>query len=80
SKIVSRKGLCTVVALSTTAPTPAMPYHYQMDIYPALPPGFESNVIWIKGDILYSIGFHRLDFIRKGKDALGKRQYYYDTL
>lgn len=79
-KISSRKGLCTVVSLSTTTPDPVMPYHCQIDICPALPPFLKSNGIWVKGDMVYSVGFHRLDFIRKGKDISGKRQYYYNTL
>jgi uncharacterized protein YifN (PemK superfamily) len=79
-KITSRKGLCTVVALSTTPPIPAMPYHCQIDISPALPPHFESNGVWVKGDMIYSVGFHRLDFIRIGKDDAGKRLYYYNAL
>ena len=79
-KIALRKGLCTVVALSTTAPNPVMPYHCQIDIHPTLPSGFDSKGIWVKGDMLYAIGFHRLDFVRKGKDSSGKRLYYYNTL
>lgn len=79
-KIAARKGLCTVVGLSTTAPSPVMPYHAQLDVNPPLPPYFESKGIWIKGDMIYSVGFHRLDFISFGKDTTGKRIYYLSTI
>jgi mRNA interferase MazF len=80
SKITSRKGLCTVVALSTTPPEQIMPYHCQIDISPPLPSTFKSNGIWVKGDMIYSVGFHRLDLILQGKYSSGKRNYYYNTL
>jgi len=75
-KIRGRPGLCTVVALSTTPPIPEMPYHCTIDIRPRLPAHFQSDGIWVKGDMIYAAGFHRLDFIRRGKDATGKRLYY----
>jgi len=56
-----------------------MPYHCQIDFEPALPPGLSSRGVWIKGDMVYTVGFHRLDFIRTGKDRSGRRTYYYDT-
>ena len=58
-----RPGLCTVVALSTTAPDPVMQYHCQLDIKPKLPHPWESEGIWVKGDMVYAVGFHRLDLI-----------------
>jgi mRNA interferase MazF len=79
-KIASRPGLCTVVALSTTAPDPVMSYHAQIDIRPKLPEPFQSDGIWVKGDMVNAVGFHRLDFIRLGKDKNGKRKYLYDPL
>jgi mRNA interferase MazF len=45
-----------------------------------LPLKFESDHIWIKGDMIYAVGFHRLDFIRDGKGNKGNRKYYYYTL
>lgn len=76
-KISSRYGLCTVVALSTTPPDPVMPYHCEFALPVALPPPFNSNTMWIKGDMVNSVGFHRLDLIRLGKDCTGKRKYLY---
>jgi mRNA interferase MazF len=74
-KIGLRPGLCTVVALSTDPPKPVMPYHCQIDIRPKLPPPWESDGIWVKGDMINTVGYHRLDFFRLGKDFGGKRQY-----
>ena len=79
-KIMNRDQLCTVVCLSTTAPKPPMSYHCQIDFAPELPDHLESFGVWVKADMVYSVGFHRLDLIGLGKDASGKRLYYYDTV
>ena len=79
-KIAARPLLCTVVCLSTKRPTTIMPYHCQIDIRPKLPPPLESDGVWVKGDMVYSVGFHRLDLIRLGKDRGGKRIYLYKPL
>lgn len=78
--IKARPGLCTVVCLSTTPPDPIMDYHATLNIAPKLPLPYQSDGVWIKGDMIYSVGFHRLNFIRAGKQIDGKRLYYYHTL
>ena len=79
-RIRARAKLCTVVCLSSTAPDHVQQYHCLLDIRPELPPPWDSNGIWVKGDMIYSIGFHRLDLIRLGKDRLGTRIYRMDTI
>ncbi|WP_436029654.1 type II toxin-antitoxin system PemK/MazF family toxin [Caulobacter sp. LjRoot300] len=79
-KILARPGLCTVVSLSTTAPTPPQSYNCQIDIRPELPDWMRSDGVWVKGDMISSVAFHRLDFIRLGKAADGRRQYYYSRI
>ena len=79
-KISRRPRLCTIVALSTTDPYPVMSYHAKIDVNPPLPAGLKSNGLWIKGDMVNAVGFHRLDLIWTGKDHTGKRQYYLNTL
>jgi len=79
-KIAARPGLCTVVALSTSAPNPPMPYHCQIDIAHQLPAPWQSKGVWVKGDMVNTVGFHRLDFIRLGKTPQGKRKYLYEPL
>jgi mRNA interferase MazF len=59
-KIRQRPKLCTIVALSTTAPYPVMPYHCQIDIEPDLPMPLASRGLWVKGDMINAVGFHRL--------------------
>lgn len=79
-KIRNRPGLCTVVPLSTTAPTPAMEYHCQIDLDPPLPEKWVSLGLWIKGDMICSVSLDRLDFIRTGKHDDGRRKYYFHKL
>jgi mRNA interferase MazF len=79
-RIRARPGLCTVVALSTTAPNMIMDYHCQVDFQPPLPSWMQSNGVWVKGDMVASVAFRRLDFINFGKGADGKRSYYYAAL
>lgn len=80
-KISVRARLCTVVPISTQEPMPKMPYHYELtDICPALPAPYDEGPNWVKGDMVISVGFHRLDFIRMGKDRYGQRLYRYETL
>ena len=79
-KMRGRPDLCTVVALSLTAPERILSCHAQIDIHPALPERWESEGVWVKGDMVYTVGLHRLDFIRLGKDQNGKRRYYLHSL
>ncbi|HUZ67881.1 MAG TPA: type II toxin-antitoxin system PemK/MazF family toxin [Beijerinckiaceae bacterium] len=79
-KIASRAGLCTIVALSTTTPVPKIPYHCQLQIDPPLPDPWGSHSMWVKGDMVYAVAFHRLDLIRLGKDDRGKRIYRFHCL
>lgn len=80
-KISVRAKLCTVVPISTKVPVIRMPYHLELtDIDPPLPEPFHQGPNWIKGDMVTSVGFHRLDFIRTGKDTNGRRMYRYESL
>jgi len=79
-KIKARAKLCTVVCLSSTTPDHVQQYHCQLDIRPELPHPWSSNGVWVKGDMVYSIGFHRLDLIRVGKRDDGKRIYRMETI
>ena len=79
-KIAMRPGLCTVVALSMTAPAPKMSYHFQIDIDPPLPAPLSSTGVWVKGDMVNAVAFHRLDLIRESKDMQGRRKYRYEPL
>lgn len=73
-----RAGLCTVVPISTGVPAPQMPYHCELNIQ--LPPPWDAGPNWLKGDMIAAVGFQRLDLIRMGRDAAGKRTYREETL
>ncbi|PWG61157.1 type II toxin-antitoxin system PemK/MazF family toxin [Spiribacter halobius] len=78
-----RPRLVTVVALSTTPPNPVMPYHLELPraCLPQLG-RFQDRRSWVKGDMVYAVGFHRLELIRLGKrdPNTGKRLYFKDRL
>lgn len=81
-EIQGRSGLVTVVPLSTVEPTTIQPYHYQVpkQSLPMLDL-FQRTDSWVKGDMLYTVGFHRLDLITlKTRDASGKRKYFSNKL
>ena len=75
-----RPGLLTVVALSTTRPDPVMPWHRDIDIPFAMPDRWDAAKVWVKGDMIYAIGFHRADLFRLGKGPDGRRQYQTEAL
>jgi uncharacterized protein YifN (PemK superfamily) len=75
-------GLCTVVAISTVTPAPTESWHHQI-LRPSMPQTsrFQSNDSWIKGDMIYRVGFDRLELIKIGKDQqTGKRLYFKQVL
>ena len=76
-KIRSRRQLCTIIALSTTQPEPVMPYHCQIDIHPPLPKPLQSEGLWVMGDMINAVGFHRLDLIRLGRDQPGRENIFW---
>lgn len=57
-----------------------MSYHCQIDLRPKLPPPWQSDDIWVKGDMINTVGFHRLNLVRLGKDETGKRVYLLEPL
>jgi mRNA interferase MazF len=79
-KISVRSGLCTIVPLSTTPPEPVMPYHCKIKLDPPLPSPWDAPEAWVKGDLVNSVGFHRLDLVRIGKDRQGNRAYRLTTV
>ena len=77
-----RAKLVTVVPLSTVEPLPVKPYHYKIprNSMPMLK-NFQENESWVKGDMIYTVGFHRLELIQLGKrNSAGKREYFKNKL
>lgn len=81
--IPGRSKLVTILALSTSTPAPIMPYHYKIpkNSMPQLG-RFQEKDTWLKADMIYTVGFHRLDLIRLNKKnpTNGKRMYYQNRL
>jgi uncharacterized protein YifN (PemK superfamily) len=44
-----------------------MPYHCELDVPFELPEYWGQKTRWAKGDMVYSVGFHRADLLRIGK-------------
>jgi mRNA interferase MazF len=76
----ARPLLCTVVPLSTSAPQQEMPYHCRVTIPFTLPKRWNTAECWVKADMIYAAGFHRIDLLRLGKDATGRRRYQKSSL
>lgn len=65
--------LCVVVPLSTTVPRVMKPWHYNLALERPLPRPYTALSMWAKCDMVNTVSFKRLSFLRSGKDALGKR-------
>lgn len=74
-RLKRRDGLITVVPLSTTAPTTVCDHHCKISLRQTLPEPFDSGEMWVKADMLATVGFQRLDLVRTGRDPFGKRKY-----
>ena len=77
-----RDNLATVVALSSARPDPIRDFHCQLPAA-SMPMirDFNTGETWVKGDMIYSVGFHRLELIKLGgRGPNGKRKYYQNRL
>lgn len=72
--IPGRSFLCTIVPLSTTLPDPILPHHMRLRLDPPLPHPYANPEMWVKGDIVLTVAFHRLRLLFSGRDA-GQRIY-----
>ncbi|PYF07831.1 uncharacterized protein YifN (PemK superfamily) [Rhodobacter viridis] len=69
-------GLLTVVPLSTTAPDPVLAHHCQITLEKPLPhPRFDKTECWVKGDMVTTVSFQRLDLFRTDRGPGGARKY-----
>jgi len=76
--IKGRANLVTVAALSHAEPKPPQLYHYLIPKQSMPMVGnYQEEDSWLKGDMIYTFGFHRLNLIQLGKRGSdGKRQYF----
>jgi uncharacterized protein YifN (PemK superfamily) len=70
-----RQFLTTIVPLSTTPPREVKPWHTLLSFDPVLPRPFSSPQMWVKGDIVLTVAFHRLRLLNAGKEVDGQRVY-----
>lgn len=76
--IKGRSDLATIIPLSTKKPDPIQSFHYKLP-YSSMPMLniFQKNETWVKGDMIYTVGFHRLNLIQLGtRNSFGKRNYF----
>lgn len=73
-EISGRPNLCSIVPLSTTAPKHPAPHHCVIKLDPPLPAPYDSPEMWVKGDIVLTVAFHRLRLLFSGWDH-GQRVY-----
>ncbi|RDX36625.1 type II toxin-antitoxin system PemK/MazF family toxin [Kangiella sp. HD9-110m-PIT-SAG07] len=68
--MAGRQNLVTVVALSTKEPEKLLNYHYKLpkNSMPQLG-RFQTSDTWLKGDMIYTVGFHRLNLILSTKET-----------
>jgi len=72
----SVSGLVTVVPLSKTAPHPILGHHLLLDSkYLPRTAMFRDFDSWVKGDMIYTVGHHRLSPVGLGRIKGGKREY-----
>lgn len=76
--IQGRFNLVTIVPLSTVEPMSPQPYHHKIpkQLMPMIGK-FQESDSWVKGDMIYTVGFHRLDLIRLGKCGSNKKREYF---
>ncbi|WP_448212484.1 type II toxin-antitoxin system PemK/MazF family toxin [Colwellia sp. MEBiC06753] len=74
-------GLVTVACLSTKKPEIIQPYHLLLESC-HFPPHkfFDGKENWLKADMIYTVSFERLDLIKIGTDAKGRRLYFNQRL
>lgn len=66
--------MCAIVPLSTLAPDPAHPHHMEITFDPLLPGPYDSPRMWVKGDMVLTVAFHRLRLLFSGWEG-GQRVY-----
>lgn len=80
--LVNRGDLCTVVPLSTTEPSPIEDYHYQIPPQSLPDRGKFHSIksVWLKRDMVYTLGHYRLQPILLGRTQGGRREYFKQRL
>jgi uncharacterized protein YifN (PemK superfamily) len=73
-EIPGRPFMCTIVPLSTKRPRKFMAHHLEIQPDPLLPFPYDAETMWLKGDIVLTVAFHRLRLLFQRYDK-GQRVY-----
>ena len=73
-EISGRPSMCAIVPLSTTPPKLALAHHMVIRFDPPLPHPYSAPLVWLKGDIILTVAFHRLRLLF-AKWSDGQRVY-----
>jgi uncharacterized protein YifN (PemK superfamily) len=60
--------------LSTTPPDPVLAHHLKITMNPPLPDPYSNPTMWLKGDIVLTVAFHRLRLLFQ-RQSSGQRIY-----
>lgn len=66
--------LCAIVPFSTSEPRKILPCHMKLRFDPVLPAPYDAPEMWVKGDIVLTVAFHRLRLLFSGWEG-GQRNY-----
>ncbi len=66
--------LCAIVPLSTKPPKPVLGHHMALTLDPPLPSPYDTPTMWLKGDMVLTVAFHRLRLLFSGFEG-GQRVY-----
>jgi uncharacterized protein YifN (PemK superfamily) len=66
--------MCAIVPLSTKNPKTPRNYHMKLKFDPVLPEPYDRPEMWVKGDIVLTVAFHRLRLLFSGWNS-GQRVY-----
>jgi mRNA interferase MazF len=70
-----RNNLHTVVPMSGTESDATKKYHCRIELDAPLPAPYDETVWWIKADMVFTVGFDRLDLFQTPRDQYGRRKY-----
>jgi len=79
-RLRNRNNLCTVVPLSQTEPEQIQDYHYRLVLARRMPGRWGADGYWVKGDMLATVAFHRLNLVGIGRENGGPRRYITKTI
>lgn len=78
--IKGRANLATIAPLSTVKPEPLQLYHYKIPKQSMPMLGiFQTEDSWLKGDMIYTVGFHRLNRVLLNKKGPNGKRVYFDN-